>query len=730
MLIGSLITSPWDGLLAAQGDPVSFLQGLFGNLWSIIQVLLGLGFVIFVHELGHFLAAKFFGVKCEKFYVGFDVPIRLGPIRIPGSLAKFQWGETEYGIGAIPLGGYVKMLGQEDDPRKAEQEAERIRVDNDQDPMTPPVLDPRSFPAKPVYARMVIISAGVLMNLLFGVLMAAYAFRSGVPYQPLILAGTTPGDPAWKAGIQTGDQVLQIGSIKEPEEHLQFMDLAEQVMVSGLKQPDTPYPVVVRRDGKIETFQVVGTQRHDPDRFRSMIGVRPVSLSQLDRKLPFLDPPGMGPAEESNESTLQAGDRIIAVDGQPLPSDERLGQPTEIELMRAIHAKIHQPVTLTVQRAENSRKANSPTKELSIQLPARAVRYLGIGFQVGSVSAVADRGLAHDAGVREGDRLVAFQGKPIEDATRLPLMVLDAKGTEVVLTLEREAGQKVDFRWRVPDMVQVQEIGPQLNPVGYELLGSGLTFDIKPVVSSVVAESSAMKVGLLPGDQIQQIQLLPSEKQREAMKDWFTEESFQPRAIDAMYSPIWLHELLQVVPVGTPVKVHYLRDQTVREAMVEVTEDSNWHWSSRGLNLEPASKMHTSQSWSESLSLGVKETWKRMLGVVDFLKLLTTGKVSRKAVGGPGMIFYQASSAASEGISKLLMFLTMLSANLAVLNFLPIPALDGGHMVFLLAEWIRGKPVDEQWQARLTIAGVLCLLALMAFVILNDASNLLPLLGR
>jgi regulator of sigma E protease len=164
--------------------------------------------------------------------------------------------------------------------------------------------------------------------------------------------------------------------------------------------------------------------------------------------------------------------------------------------------------------------------------------------------------------------------------------------------------------------------------------------------------------------------------------------------------------------------------------MVEVTEDSRWHWTSRGLNLEPASKMHTSQSWSESLRLGAKETWKRMLGVVDFLKLLTTGKVSRKAVGGPGMIFYQASSAASEGISKLLMFLTMLSANLAVLNFLPIPALDGGHMVFLLAEWIRGKPVDEQWQARLTIAGVLCLLALMAFVILNDASNLIPLLGR
>ena len=64
--------------------------------------------MIFVHELGHFLVAKACGVKCEKFYIGFD---------IGGSkLFKFQWGETEYGIGILPLGGYVKMLGQDDNP--------------------------------------------------------------------------------------------------------------------------------------------------------------------------------------------------------------------------------------------------------------------------------------------------------------------------------------------------------------------------------------------------------------------------------------------------------------------------------------------------------------------------------------------------------------------------------------------------------------------------------------
>src|SRR5687767_2819151 len=104
---------------------------LFSWIVVWIGVAAGLTFVIFVHELGHFLVAKACGVKCEKFYVGFDFfefKIPFTPWKIPRSLFKFQWGETEYGIGSLPLGGYVKMLGQDDDPRNAEAEAARIRA--------------------------------------------------------------------------------------------------------------------------------------------------------------------------------------------------------------------------------------------------------------------------------------------------------------------------------------------------------------------------------------------------------------------------------------------------------------------------------------------------------------------------------------------------------------------------------------------------------------------------
>ena len=92
---------------------------VIGYAVVITKVLVGLGFVIFVHELGHFAVAKLCGVKCEKFYLGFDIAGL--------KLCKFRWGETEYGIGILPLGGYVKMLGQEDNPAKLREEMERAK---------------------------------------------------------------------------------------------------------------------------------------------------------------------------------------------------------------------------------------------------------------------------------------------------------------------------------------------------------------------------------------------------------------------------------------------------------------------------------------------------------------------------------------------------------------------------------------------------------------------------
>ena len=110
--------------------------------------------------------------------------------------------------------------------------------------------------------------------------------------------------------------------------------------------------------------------------------------------------------------------------------------------------------------------------------------------------------------------------------------------------------------------------------------------------------------------------------------------------------------------------------------------------------------------------------------VLGFLKSLVTRNISVTNLGGPGSIAVVATSEAAEGTSRLLMFLTFLSANLAVLNFLPIPVLDGGHMMFLIAEGVRGRPLDEKWLVRLTVAGFAFVISLMLFVIGLDVVRL------
>src|SRR5437660_4982438 len=150
-------------------------------IMNIAKVALGLGFVIFLHELGHFLLAKWNGVKVEKFSIGF------GP-----TLLGMRRGETEYVIAAIPLGGFVKMLGEapEDEQNKS--------------------TDPRAYPNKSVGARMAIISAGVIMNVILGMACFVYAYGQGMIESPAKVSGVVPGSPAYKAGLRAGDEIVAI----------------------------------------------------------------------------------------------------------------------------------------------------------------------------------------------------------------------------------------------------------------------------------------------------------------------------------------------------------------------------------------------------------------------------------------------------------------------------------------------------------------------------------------
>ncbi|MBI2408455.1 MAG: RIP metalloprotease RseP [Gemmatimonadetes bacterium] len=184
--------------------------------WLAPIVVLGL--VIFVHELGHFLAAKWTGVYAPRFSIGF------GP-----ALWRRRRGETEYVLAALPLGGYVRMASREDETMaaleggspegKAPEAGEETRpADWDEEAMVPfgpkPVPSDRWFESKPLWARLVIMLAGVAMNVVLTLVVSTGVFAYyGRSYVPAVVDSVIVDMPAQKAGLQAGDSIASINGI-------------------------------------------------------------------------------------------------------------------------------------------------------------------------------------------------------------------------------------------------------------------------------------------------------------------------------------------------------------------------------------------------------------------------------------------------------------------------------------------------------------------------------------
>lgn len=718
--------------------------------WSIAQVAIGLGLVIFVHEFGHFLVAKLCGVKCEKFYVGFDVPMpKIGPWQIPSSIVKFQWGETLYGIGIIPLGGYVKMLGQDDNPANAEAEAERTRVrkvegasaeDKESGPLdaeqakdiahTEPVakaesfeLDPRSYPAKSVLQRMAIISAGVVFNVIFAVVFATIAYRLGVPYTPCIIGGTSPGSPAWVANVQPRGEVVLIGNSGPPRDHLRFdKDLLQNVMLNGVGN-DLELGIAYGEDN-IRRVNLRPVERAIGKRKAPMIGVRNALKLVLADKEPAIK---YEPAGEAKPS-FKGRDKLVAVSAAG--EQEQLKDYVQLEEFLARHPD--DAVTFTVERITGEAKDENtppPTTMVDIEVAANPMKRLGLIMKMGPVTAIQEESPAAEAGIEKGDFIRKVNGEDVKDPMLLPDVLRRLAGQRVTLTIER-SGKSLEISVTPRQPGQFQRNVMLAEPMVSESLG--LTYDVGNSVVDVQPNSPAAGK-IRAGDRLETFTLVPegkTDKEKEETKARvekeyhfvFTDGKIELGEAGENWPAAFNH--FQWMPPGAVVQLEVLRGSEKHQFDLQPIDAAGEFVPWRGLRPTSLQETHQAKTWGEAFSLGLRETKESLLLVVTFLRKLVTGDIAPTNLGGPGLIAVAATMEASQGTSRLLIFLTMLSANLAVINFLPIPVLDGGHMMFLAYEGIFRRPVNEKWAMRLTLLGLSFILCLMVFVIGLDFYNL------
>jgi regulator of sigma E protease len=232
----------------------------------------------------------------------------------------------------------------------------------------------------------------------------------------------------------------------------------------------------------------------------------------------------------------------------------------------------------------------------------------------------------------------------------------------------------------------------------------------------VAQDGPAAKAGIASGKRVTKVELIPPEQKRKWYQLFSGPNSETIELTDKKPSWPYVFVMLQRLKPGTTVKLT-LDDGA--SATLDPDAAHDWFNPERGLNFEPRYALTKADSLVEAVRLGTIESVESVTLVYRFLSKIGR-QVSPKAAGGPIIIAEQAFHSANRGISELLIFLTMLSANLAVINFLPIPLLDGGHMVFLIYEGIRGKPASERIVLAFHYAGFLFILSLMAFVFMLD----------
>ena len=685
--------------------------GTWNMLLNISVVIIGFGAVIFVHELGHFIAAKSVGIMVEGFSLGFGpivisfmkvrqgIRIRILPTLIRGRdgegalvfvipITFAKDGETEYRLNLAPLGGFVKMLGQED-----------IAADK-------PSSDPRAYPNKKVWQRSVVIAAGVTMNVISGAIAFVIVFAQGMNLPPAIVGDVLPQSPAASAGLRPGDVINEINGEKP-------FDFASLLIATALSEDGEEISMnVTHADGATELLTVIPDYIETPG--RRSIGVGRPALTTLISGIE-----GEIYLEEMKKIGIAPGDKIVAVNGAPVIQ--------YAQIARALYPlpgeSIGQEVSLTLERTDSEGEVTRPTVTFPLTLTAtfKLNPQTGKTYAPGGVLGMiprqkvmlTDKSFKDTFAKLEPNDIIIRFGE-ISNPTFLELREVCSKNKNrpVKMTVQRlVAGARQNLSF---------DITPQIHPeTGFlqrifgapdPLLGFISGFDLETPIVAAVRDDYQREIPALA--QIPRGARIIAVNER-AIGNW-------REFINALIA----HQ-------GASIDLTYraAADQPEQTLGIKLPDDFRWlEWvyladlgQLSALPLEDQMEMYRGETWGECLQLGFDRTYTMLAVTYLSLKGMITGAVSTSEISGPvGIMKMSYTVANTKNLNDFLSFMAMISIAVAFFNFLPIPVLDGGHMVMLLIEKIKGSPVSMRVQEIAGYAGLFMLLSLVVFVTFHD----------
>lgn len=594
---------------------------ILGMSSNILLVIIGIGFLILVHELGHFAVAKKIGVRVHAFSIGF------GP-----AIFKKQIGETEYKISLIPLGGYVKLAGEQNDGTCEGEEWE--------------------FMSKKPGQRAAVLVAGVVCNTILAFFAFIVAFSIGVPFITSEIGHTMPGSPAWEAGLKSGDKIVKVNHNSNPD----FEDIFIAVALNN--SPEGVY-LEIEREGK--TFDVNVIPRYDAVHGIQLIGIAPATSMEVDKIIAY-----DGKESPAHKGGLQVKDKILAINGQPVDS--------EIEFRNIERVNAGKEIVLTVLRGN---------EELDIKVtPTSIARWLiGLTCATTIIEGVKNNSLAQSIGLKKGDKIDKVNSQKVSGFTTLVNMLSGPPDGKIYLEIVRGGSTKT---------IELVKSGDESVKAFLE----GISPHLGLTVDSTIEGFPAEKLGLKSGDHITSIG-------GENITKWA--------------------QLLEIVTSrqGEEFEISWTRDYEKYSRKITPKKDEANAQGAIGVQFKRKMVVRK-YGLLTACVVGTHKTIVNVKRIYLTVQGFISKKLSTKALGGPVLIAQASYESAKSGIGKLVYFLAIISINLAVLNILPIPVLDGGHLLFLGIEKIKGSPVNEKTLAIANYIGLALILSLMIYVTKND----------